>query len=375
MGAREVVFEFIVGKHRLGQLLNLAKFYGGKKGAVVNWDPIYISTFITYRCNFSCDMCLTHSSKYNNPYGQKPTGDMDFKLFKQVLHRYKNALSVNIIGNGEPLLHKDFFKMIDYAAKVMKMNPFSSSNGLILGSYVDQIVDSQLKNINISINGHNPSEFTRVTGMPPKLFDKICDNTISLTQRKMEKHARLRITACFILDRYNLGFIKEMIHFGDSLGTDKIAFFHFLPFPVKGFTAEERCLFSDDSTVLKTFAQLNSLPKRIRRKIMLPPLLDRQMSENRYCDVWFRNFSIDGAANVGGCSCQLLDLSISGNFFRENDPWNNIHFQKMRKRFLSGDFSLLEPCTWCYNNSSRFSDWSKFSMHRSFKSKGNGNVQ
>jgi MoaA/NifB/PqqE/SkfB family radical SAM enzyme len=359
MAAREVIFELLRHKHTLGQMLNLAKYYYGKRKCVVNWDPIYISTFITYRCNLSCDMCLTHSTKFSNPYGQKPTKDMDFELFKQVLNRYKNALGVNIIGNGEPLLHKDFFKMVDYAANVMKMNVFSSSNGILVGNYVEEIINSPLKNLNISINGHNPAEFTRMTGMPPELFSHICDNTYELVKRK--KGTKPRITACFILDRENYSSLKDIIYFADSLGTDRIAFFHFLPVTTKGFTAEERCLFSDDTEVLETFAQTNSLPRRIKRKITFPPLLDRVMDKNRYCSVWFRNLSIDGDANVGGCSCQLLDLSISGKFYERDDPWNGSYFQEMRKRFIDPAYPLPEPCTWCYNNSSHFRDWTKIS--------------
>jgi MoaA/NifB/PqqE/SkfB family radical SAM enzyme len=286
---------------------------------------------------------------------------MDFDLFKQVLHRYKNALGVNIIGNGEPLLHRDFFKMVDYATDVMKMNVFSSSNGILVGKFIEEITDSPLKNFNISINGHTPKEFNRMTGMPPHLFDQICDNTINLVTRRKEKRARLRITACFILDRENCKSINDMIYFADTLGADKIAFFHFLPSSMKGFTAEERCLFSDDSTVLETFAQVDLLPRQIRQKVTLPPLLNRTMNENRYCDVWFYNLSIDGAANIGGCSCQLLDLSKSGNYYDEEDPWNSPHFQEMRKCFVNSAYPLLEPCTWCYNNSSYFHDRAKFS--------------
>jgi MoaA/NifB/PqqE/SkfB family radical SAM enzyme len=306
-------------------------------------------------------MCLTHSTKFSNPYGQKPTKDMDFDLFKQVLHRYKNALGVNIIGNGEPLLHRDFFKMVDYAANVMKMNVFSSSNGLLVGKYIEEITNSPLKNFNISLNGHNSVEFHRVTGMSPELFSQIRDNTVDLVTRRKEKSAKLRVTACFILDLENHRYLEEMISFADSLGVDRIAFFHFLPVQMKGFTSEERCLFSDNASVEETFAKVDSLPKRIKQKVTLPPLLDRGMNRNKYCGVWFQNLSIDGEGNVGGCSCQILDLTLSGRFSDGSDPWNNAYFREMRKRFIDRDYPLLEPCTWCYNNTSYLHDRAKIS--------------
>lgn len=350
MAAKDVLFEFLKGKHTLGQMLNLFTYLRGKKKSVVNWDPIYISVFLTYRCNLSCDMCLTHSTKFSNPYGQKPTKDIDFELFKQILKRYKNAISVNLIGNGEPLLNKDLFTMIEYASNVMKMNVASFSNGILVGKYIEEIINSSLTQFNISINGHNSNEFNRMTGMPPQLFDVICNNTAELVKQKKAKGSKLRISATIILDQENYRCLKDMIYFVDSFGVDEVTFCQFLPVPEKGFTVEERCLFSDDSEVLETFAQVESLPSRIKRKVILPPLLERQMHKNKYCSVHLYNLVVDGDGNVGGCSCQLLDPTGNGKFYEE-DAWNNAYFQEMRKRFIDPELSLPEPCTWCYANS------------------------
>jgi len=314
MGAKQILSEFIQGKHTLGQMLNLVKYSVGKKEITVNWDPIIISTFITYKCNFNCDMCLTHSKKFSNPFGQKPTRDMDFELFKQILNRYKNALTVNLIGNGEPLLHKDFFRMIEYASTVMKMNVCSSSNGILVEKYIEEILTSPLKHLNISINGHNSQEFNRMTGMPPELFINICEGIAELTRQKKAKCSKLRIAATIILDQQNYRSLKDMVCFAQNLGVDEVAFFNFLPVPKEGFTAKERCLFSDDQEVLETFAKVSTRYSRTGIEVMLPPLLDRQMNNNKFCSTPFYNLSIDGNGNIGGCSCQLLNLSENGRF-------------------------------------------------------------
>ena len=159
MAAKEILTDFLKGKHTFGQMVNLAKYSFGKKKIIVNWDPINISIFMTFKCNLNCNMCLTHSTKFSDSRGQKPTKDIDFELLKQVLARYKNALTVNLIGNGEPLLHKDLFMMIEYVSATMKMNVNSSSNGIMVGEYVEEIINSPLKHLNISMNGHNREEF------------------------------------------------------------------------------------------------------------------------------------------------------------------------------------------------------------------------
>jgi MoaA/NifB/PqqE/SkfB family radical SAM enzyme len=351
MEVGEVLRDFLTGKHTAGQMYNIVKYFLGRKNTIVNWEPIYISIFPTLRCNLSCDMCLTHSKKFENPFGQKPCQDMDFELFKKIVDRYKNALAVNLIGNGEPLLYKDLFRMIEYAARVRKMYTYSGSNGIVLGDYVEPIVDAPLKGFTVSLNGHNAAEYNRMTGMPGKNFDIIRDNTIKLVKRRNEKKSKVEMLGSIILDKENYRCLKDMVSFADSLGIDKVLFFQFLASPAPGFTPEERCLFDDDIDVVKTFAEIESMRKNVKVKISLPPLLAREMN-GKSCSVPFYNITFDGEGNVGGCSCQILN--VTGNKgLEEANTWNNAYFQEFRLRFLDPTSALLEPCRWCYNNVGR----------------------
>jgi MoaA/NifB/PqqE/SkfB family radical SAM enzyme len=347
--ARTILSNFLKGKHTTGQMYNLIKYLLGKKNTVLNWDPIYVSVFLTYSCNLSCDMCLTHSTKHDNLFGQKPCKDVDFATFKQILDKYKNALAVNLIGNGEPLLHKDFFKMIEYAAQRKKMYIYSSSNGIFVGKYAKQIISSSLSRITISINGHNADEFNRMTGMSPNFFEVIRENISELVAQRDLKKAKIEIWISIILDQINYVYLQDMINFAESLGIDGVFFFQYLPSPAIGFTAEERCLFSDDIKALETFSHL--MPSRSKIKIIFPPLLERKGNNNKICSTYFYLISVDGEGNIGGCCAQLLDLSKNGTFY-EKDAWNNHHFKDMRRRFIEPETPILEPCKWCYNNSS-----------------------
>jgi MoaA/NifB/PqqE/SkfB family radical SAM enzyme len=351
MEALEVITDFLKGKHTPGQMLNAARYFFGRKQGIVDWQPIYISVFPTLNCNLNCDMCITHSKKFANPYGQQPTKDIDFELFKQILDRYKNSLAVNLIGNGEPLLHKDLFRMIEYAAKVRKMYTYSSSNGLIVDQYIDRIIKSPLTGFTVSVNGHNAAEFHRMTGMPEKCFETIRENTVKLVQARNAKKSKLQISAGIILDKHNYTSLKDMIAFGGSLGVDNLLFFPFVPTPAPGFTAEERSLFSDMPEVVKAFAEAEALPKKPGLKISLPPLLERSMN-GKFCSVPFYNIVFDGEGRAGGCSCQILNLTDNKKFGGE-DVWNNAELQDFRRRFLDPAYPLLEPCTWCYNNQGR----------------------
>jgi MoaA/NifB/PqqE/SkfB family radical SAM enzyme len=351
MEVGEVLLDFFKGQHTFGQMLNLAKYAFGRKRCKVKYNPIYISVFPTLRCNLNCDMCLTHSTKFVNQYGQQPSQDLDFELFKRILNRFKDAIAVNLVGNGEPLFHKDIFPMIEYAAKVMKMYTYSGSNGIILGEYVEKIVDSPLTGFTVSINGHNAAEFHRMTGMPDRVFDAIRDNTAALVKERNKKGSKLQISASIILDSQNYRYLEDMVRFVDSLGVDKILFFQFLASPAPGFSVEERSLFSDDQEVVKAFAGVKAMQKNTRAKISLPPLLERAMN-GKFCSVPFYNITMDGEGRVGGCSCQILNLT-GNNKFDEADAWNNPLLQEFRRRFIDPRVPLLEPCRWCYNNQGR----------------------
>lgn len=352
--ALSIILNCLKGKYSSAQIINLIKYLFGKRKKIVSWKPIYISIACSYRCNLQCDMCLTHSKKHDNLYGQKPCRDMDFETYKQVLNKYNKALVVNLIGCGEPLLNKDFFQMVEYASKAMRMYVVAGTNGTLVGKYKQKIVISSLDKLMISINSHNTEDFIRLTGMSADNFGLIKNNTMELVKlRDAAANRKLKIWLSFILDNKNYLYLTEMINLAHRLGVDAALFLPFIPSPKDGFRAEERCLFSDDPNVLKKFNQVKAAQAGSKIKIILPRLLDREMLKQphkfRYCKVPFYVLTVDGEGNIGGCSCQLLDNSRNGKFY-ENDAWNNAYFQQLRSKFIDSNPALLEPCAWCYYN-------------------------
>lgn len=346
---RTIILDYLKRKHSTSQIINICKYILGKRKTIISWDPIYLTIFTTYKCNLHCDMCLTHSKKHDNLYGQKPCKDMSYETFKQALNMYNKALMVTLTGNGEPLLNKDFFRMAEYASKVMGMYVFSATNGTLIGQYKEQLVNSYLDWLSVSINGHSPEEYVRITGMSKETYKLICQNTKELVKLRNINNAKLKIWASFILDNNNYIYLKEIINFAQTIGIDGILFLHFLP--KEGFDAEARCLFSDDINVLKEFNNIKRIKSNM--KVILPRLLDRKMlkhtNEFKYCKVPFYNLTIDGEGNVGGCGCQLLDNSKNGKY-HDKDAWSNPYFQQFRNRFIDPNLPILEPCTWCHNN-------------------------
>lgn len=336
--------KIITRKMTIGQAVNYLKFKYFSKSPVLRYDPIELSIQTTNRCTFQCDMCQTHSPKIpKNIYHYQGGKDINLQTFKQFVDKFKNALSVSLIGTGEPLLNKDFFEMVNYAAFKRKMTVVTVSNGSIMSNKINDILNSGLYSIEISLNGHNAKEFHRMTGQSQKYFSIIYKNIQVLVAQRNQNKPQLKISTSFILDQQNYKNIFQMMKIAKKLGVDEVSFHNFLPSPVSGFTAQERSLYSDNLNVITTLKKLKKNNYKI--KINIPRLLDKERKE-KYCQDYFTVLRVDGKGDIGGCTGQFLNLAGNGKFYDKN-VWNNSHFRKRRKLFLDPKAPDLAPCQNC----------------------------
>ncbi len=336
--------------HTFKQKMNYLKSRYYPKGEVLAYNPVTISIVATGRCTLSCNMCPTHSASVPKDYQhiQKNVRDMDFDMFRRIIDSFSDALTVHIIGSGEPLLNKDLFRMIDYAAK-KGMTVKSFSNGTTIKENIGNILNSRLDGITISINGYNAEEFSRMTGVDGAIYHKIYDAVKELMREKKKSSSKVKVKLSFIIDRQNYKFIPAMIDLSMGLGVDHAFFCNFLASPYGSLTADERTLRSDDKMKNELKSIFAAYPPRIRKKLTPPILIDCGPGPNR-CGSHFSQIRFDGEGNVSSCSMMLLNMTGHGSY-TEKGVWNNNFFMGMRKIFLSNDSrDLPEPCRVCPDN-------------------------
>jgi len=348
---REMLSILSVKDYTVSQKLNYARYRLARRSTSLKYNPVFISIVATSRCNLKCRMCPTHSAAIPDsyPYRQSPARDMDFDTFKEAVDRFRDAISVNIIGSGEPLLNRDLFRMAEYASLRRKMKVKTFTNGILLGEKAAEIADSFLDGITVSINGHDAAEFNRLTGMPEASYGDIYRGTQKLIERRNRAGSKLKVKLAFIVDRENYKNIDGMIDVARRLGVDRAHFCNFLPCPYEGFTAGERTLTSDDKYALDAIrGAYGRVEKPLRKKIVFPLILDRN-SRGKKCGTHFSQIRIDGEGNVGSCSVMLLNMEGHGNF-RDKDVWNNEFFRKMRGKFINDEEETDPPCRECVEN-------------------------
>ena len=332
------------------QKINYLKYAFSGRARRLAYRPVVISVVATSNCTLSCDMCPTHSRNVPKNYKWRQTAarDMDLALFKRGLDMFPEALEVHIIGSGEPLLNKDFFEMVRYASDKRKMDVKTFSNGTTIRPNIAGILESGLDGITVSINGHTAGEFSRMTGMPPKVFDDIVAGTKELIEAKKKTRPEFRVKLSFIIDKTNYSGMPEMAALALRLGADHVFFCNFLPCLYGDLTPDKRVITTSDRDIVEFIRKTKqSLDPSVRGKFDFPPVIDTSSAENR-CRCHFEQVRFDGEGNVSSCSMMLLNMEGSGHIDAP-DCWNSIFLQEMRGKFITGD-GIEELCLYCPGN-------------------------
>ena len=331
------------------RLHNYLRYKYSKRSEVVPYAPIHLSMVSTGRCNQNCSFCPTHSQLIPNDYEfcQQTTDDMSFDLFKYTVDRFDKAVSVSIIGAGEPFLNKDFFKMVKYAGEKKFMKVSTVSNGVILDTCIKELVHSSLDYIQISLNAHTQEYFEEFTGNNRVMFNRSYENTGRLVEYRNLVKSKLKIYISFIVDKKNWKLIPEFIKVGEKLKIDKIMLINMLPAPYEGFTMEERTLESKDRGVVDFLSSV--IPHHKKNKVQLPILLNSEET-TPCCRSYFTTLRVDGAGNYSSCARMMLNMEGNGKI-TDKEVWNSSFFRQARARFMNNKIeNLPKPCQVCYTN-------------------------
>jgi cyclic pyranopterin phosphate synthase len=122
----------------------------------------YIRLSITDVCNFKCGYCLP------NGYQKDKSDNRTFLTYEEIGRLAKGLSELGVckirLTGGEPTVRKDFFDIV----KIIKNNSgikktVITTNGYRLDKIANQIADSGLDGINISIDSLNRETFKNIT--------------------------------------------------------------------------------------------------------------------------------------------------------------------------------------------------------------------
>ena len=162
----------------------------------------------TNTCNLRCTFCFVTDGM------TRDGGFMDFNLFKKIIDDCTDLEHLCMHNWGEPLLHKDIFRMIEYAKNKGVNYVVMNTNGTLLtDKMINRIVNSKLDIIRFSIDG-SAETFKRVRGVELENIEK---NIKKLKIIKEKKRPELKMGVVFTVEEDTEGDAEEYINHWEKI--------------------------------------------------------------------------------------------------------------------------------------------------------------
>lgn len=179
--------------------------------------PFSLSIEPTTACNLGCPECPSGLKQFT-----RPTGKMDLEHHKNILQKVsKSVFYINYYFQGEPFLHPQFLDLIIEAKKHNIYTATSTNAHFIDEKKAEQIVQSGLDRMIISIDGLSQETYEnyRVHGKLSKV--------IAGTEHLIEAKRRLQSSTPHLIFQFlavkpNEHEIPEVFKLGKQMGIDEV---------------------------------------------------------------------------------------------------------------------------------------------------------
>jgi len=276
----------------------------------------------TNRCNLNCVMCyrLEHLGD---------VGDMSFSLFKQIADSVKGARMICCHGGGEPLLHPDILKMIDYAHEACNPEVLSiTTNATLLDHEMAKgLAASKLGVLYASIDGADKRTYEGIRGFS---FEQVVENV-----RYFKSMSRIPIVVQYTVMKDNLQSLLRLPELVRYIGADRINVQHLLKWnrQMEGMRVIDG--------IYEDFERIRVLvldeAGKYGVECSIPPIgfIDK-------CDLPFREAYFNFKGEIAPC-CVAVHVSLERSF----TDINGDRIREWRRKVGQGEF--FEECRrFCY---------------------------
>jgi radical SAM protein with 4Fe4S-binding SPASM domain len=190
--------------------------YAVLRKPVVTALPSVLQIDINNRCNLQCPSCPTGLGQH-----PKITGEMSYDSFCRIVDEVQHHVFLIVLYNsGEPFMHKDVYRMIEYAHR-RHIAVVTSTNGHFFhgGTHAQQLVASGLDVLIVSISGISQETYSRyhVNGHVRQVIEGLRKLTAAKRALKSDTPAIILRYLTFDYNRRELGSAQRLAR---ELGVD-----------------------------------------------------------------------------------------------------------------------------------------------------------
>ena len=175
--------------------------------------PTYIMFDMTNKCNAKCIHC-PHSVGFN---GSQTSEFISTQSYKNIIDQCvgQKLDFVRITADGEPLLHPEIWKLLEYARK-KGVGPIGvTTNGSALNAVnAQKLLDSDIFLIDFSLDAFSQKTFEVVrAGLS---YQRTLKNVLTLIEMRNKANSDLKIMVSFVKQSENLRELEAFINYWES---------------------------------------------------------------------------------------------------------------------------------------------------------------
>jgi radical SAM protein with 4Fe4S-binding SPASM domain len=179
--------------------------------------PDALQVEVTSACNLRCAMCLV---RYRPPVN-KLAGAMPLAMLRGLLDDLPDLRQLTLQGLGEPLLAPDLLPMITDAKRRGVRVGFNSNATLLNRRRAEQLVDSGLDWLHVSLDGADADTFESIRDGAS--FDTVVANLAGLAEAKRVAGSDTPwIRAVFVAMRRNVAQLPDLVALLGRLGVGEL---------------------------------------------------------------------------------------------------------------------------------------------------------
>lgn len=283
----------------------------------------------TNACNLKCFMC---------DYQQQLTGVRNYlslEDFKSVISQFPKIEALVFCGLGEPLLNKDIFEMVAYAATRTKYVNLITNGTLLTEDYFKRLLEAGLTRLQVSYHSDNSAVASQVSGVPLEFHELIKNNIINAIRLRDKLKSELTFVLNCVLNARNYGEIFNLINFCYIYGVDEICF------------VRMTTIFGKLDNISFTADEFQRLAQTIRKYLKKIGLKGGILGNLKECRQMWNFIMIHSDGNISPCNGIMPHENIGiGNIFNKhiNEIWHSEKYAKLREMVKR---NKLVNCKYC----------------------------
>ncbi len=329
--------------------------------------PSVVTFAVTDYCNLDCKMCPFQRSDIENNH-------LDFALIRKVIDQiYTSRPYISLCGRGEPLIHPEFFEIVDYI-KSKGLWCAVDTNGTLIEKNVDRLLSSKIDLVNISIDSVDEIQ-DQIRGVPGA-FQEAVAGIRALRAKSTKFRPMIRINC--VITGYSYAHLEKVHQLAKDLGVDMLNLCHSMYVRTESMLSAQEKLsqnlpqarekISWDTVDIGgkdiDYEKLTETLERLRRKdegvivSVIPNLTDADQLQKYYSFKGFvkkmtarcawKHTNIYPNGDMEMCDGLYPMGNLNDNDFLE--IWNNENFREFRKKLKKMKrFPICSACCRYYH--------------------------